>query len=88
MKFERVLANYGFVSILKYDLANPVTIDVRAIEALDVLKNVVIFFPIDLGVMTGDCRVIDAQDVIWLAANRHGAEGKGNLVDDSVFKFE
>ncbi len=41
----------------------------RAIKALGVFELIVIAFRVDLGVMSGCCRVIDAQGVVELTAD-------------------
>src|SRR5271170_7124667 len=68
-KLDRVLADGSIVSGLQYRLADALTIDVRAIKALNVFDHIVIAFRVDLGVMSGDGRIVDAKDVVWLTAN-------------------
>jgi hypothetical protein len=68
-KFDRVLADGNVVSVLQYRLADALTIDVRSIKALGVFDHIVIAFRVDLGVMSGDGRIVDAKEVVWLAAN-------------------
>src|SRR5271155_2954514 len=65
-KFDRVLADGNVVSVLQYRLADALTIDVRAIKALDVFDYIVIAFRVDPGVMSGDGRIVDAKDVVGL----------------------
>ena len=87
-KFDRVLADEGLVSVLKYHLADPVIVHVCTIEALGILEYVVIAFGVDFGVMSGYCRIIYAQDVVWLPANCDCAGAEKNLLDNTVFKLE
>src|SRR5208337_4455800 len=74
-KFDRVLSDSSVVSVLEHCLADALTIDVRAIKALNIFDHIVIAFRIDLGVMSGDGRIVDAKDVVWLTANCDCAAG-------------
>ena len=79
VKFDSVFADYDDVPIAKHRPRDAAIVEVSAVEAFVVFKNIVIVFPEDPGMVAGDDGIIDLEQVVRLATDRNHAPAQGHF---------
>src|ERR1700685_1497502 len=88
VKFNPVLANYDDIPIVKRRPRNPAIVKVGGVKALVVFKNVMIVFPENPRMVAGNNGIIDPDQIIGLAANRHHAPTQDHFLQNVIVEFE
>ena len=85
-KVDGMLANKNDVAISEADLGNSFIVYVCPIEAFHVLNHITVRFPINLGVMSRDGRIVDAEDIIRLTADSDYAASWNYFAQNALLK--
>jgi hypothetical protein len=83
-----MLANEDDVTVLENGPVDMAIVQVGAIEAFHIFDNIILVLAVNLGVVSGDGRIVDGQKIIWLAADCDYAASDGDLPQHALLELK